>query len=140
MANGSAALHLVPAPESENTSAPRAGIETAIGIAMADAVEAVGRSLADFDAGGLTPASRTRGGETVAALVELQLSALGTMPEFADVALAEGRNVLNARHRATLHRQLGTDAGIDATFNMLLSHVLEVTAKVVAVERVFRAH
>jgi len=107
---------------------------------MANATEALGAALADLDAGGLTNANRTRGGETVAALVELQLAALDTMPEFSAIAIAEGRAALHARHDAVLRQQLGTDAGIDATFDMLLSHVLEVAAKVVAVERVFRAH
>jgi hypothetical protein len=144
MANGTAALALLPpAPEPTHAS-PSAndqeGIKVELGRLMADAVEALGRSLADYDAGGLTNASRELGGITIAAVVELQLAALGTMPEFADVALVEGKRILHARHGAVLAQHLGSDAGIDDVFGELLSHILAVATKVAAVEAVYRSN
>jgi hypothetical protein len=138
MANGSAALHLVPAPESENTSAPRAGIETAIGDAMANATETLAASMADLDAGGLTAANRTRGGETVARVVELQLAMLGEMPDFGAVALAAGRRAIFARHGVTLRQHCG--AVPETALDGLLTHVLAVANKVAAIEMAYRAH
>jgi hypothetical protein len=115
-------------------------IKIALGQAMADATEALGAALADLDAGGLTDANRALGGETITKVVELQLATLGEMPEFADVALAEGRRTLFARHGATLRQQLGTDAGLDYVLDELLTHVLAVANKVTAIEMAFRAH
>ena len=48
------ALRLAPEPAPASPSAQE-DIRTAIGTAMADAVEAVGAGLADFDAGGHLP-------------------------------------------------------------------------------------
>jgi hypothetical protein len=141
--NGVAVALPVEPAETKPGAAPDStpmGIEHAIGAAMADATETLAAAMADLDAGGLTAANRTRGGETIAALVELQLAALGAMPDFGAVALAEGRRTLITRHGVTLRQRLGSDAGIDAVFSELLSHILAVAAQVVATERVFREH
>jgi hypothetical protein len=148
--NGAAALHLTlqPAPESkdEPPAAPASGkadegIKLTLGQAMADATEALGAGLADYDAGGrLTDANRARGGETIAKVVEIQLATLGEMPDFGVIALAEGRRTLLARHGVALRQQLGTDAGLDYVLDELLTHVLAVATKVTAIEMAFRAH
>lgn len=139
MANGAAALALLPTA-SATPAAGQKDIRAALGHAMADATEALGAGLADLDAGGrLSDANRTRGGETIAAVVELWLGAFGEI-DFGVIALAEGRRVLLARHGATLRQQLGTDAGIDDVFCALLSHVLTVANKVAAIEMAYRAH
>jgi hypothetical protein len=138
MANG-VAVRLAPEPTPASPSTQE-GIKVELGRLMADAVEALGRSLADYDAGGLTAANRARGGETIAAVVELRLATLGEMPEFADVALVEGKRILHARHGAMLRQQLGSNAGIDDVFGELLSHVLAVATKVSAIEAVYRSN
>jgi hypothetical protein len=141
MANGVAATKLMlPATSASPSANDQEGIKTAIGLAMADATDALGAGLADLDVGGLTAANRARGGATIAKIVEMQLAALGDMPDFGAIALAEGRRTLIARHGAALRQQLGTDAGIDYTFGVLLAHVLAVASKVAAVERVLRAN
>jgi hypothetical protein len=116
-------------------------IKIALGQAMADAVEALGAGLADLDAGGrLSDANRARGGETIAAVVELQLATLGQIDDFRGLAQREGCRILHARHGAALRQQLGTDAGIDYTFSVLLSHILAVATKVSAIEAVYRSN
>lgn len=72
-------------------------------------------------------------------MVELQLAHFGAF-DFGALALAEGKRILHARHGAALRQHLGSNAGIDATFDMLLTHVLAVANKVAAVERVFRSN
>jgi hypothetical protein len=134
------AVRLAPEPISAKPGAAPAATAIQIGVAMADAVEALGAGLADYDAGGLTDTNRARGGVTIAKIVEMQLAALGDMPDFSAVALAEGKRILLARHGATLRQHLGTDAGIDDTFDMLLSHILAVATKVSAIEAVYRAN
>jgi hypothetical protein len=138
MPNGTAALHLVPAPASPAAN-DQEDIKVELGRLMADAVAALGAGLADLDAGGLTDTNRARGGETIAAVVELQLAHFGAF-DFGALALAEGKRILHARHGATLRQQLGSDAGIDDTFDMLLSHVLAVATKVSAIEAVYRSN
>jgi hypothetical protein len=141
MANGAVVrLPLVtPEPTSAKPTAPPAATAIQVGEAVADAVEALGAALADLDAGGLTAANRARGGVTVAAVVELQLTHFGAF-DFGALALVEGKRILHARHGAVLHRQLGTDAGIDDVFGDLLSHILAVATEVTATEMAFRAH
>jgi hypothetical protein len=141
MANGAAVrLAPEPIPASPSTSAQEE-IKITIGRAMADATEALGAALADYDAGGrLTDANRALGGETIAKVVELQLATLGEMPDFSALALAEGKRILHARHGAALRQQLGSDAGIDYTFILLLTHILAVANKVAAIEMAFRAN
>jgi hypothetical protein len=114
------------------------GIEILLGTAMADACEALGAGLADYDAGGLSNINRTRGGVTIAAVVELWLAHFGAF-DFGAVALTEGKRILHARHDPVL-RQQGSDAVIDDVFGELLSHILAVATKVCAIERVFREH
>jgi len=142
MANGTAALALQPptSAPADATDKPSEPIERAIGRVVADATEALGRAMADYDAGRrLTDANRALGGETIAKVVEIQLATLGEMPEFADVALAEGRRVLLERHAAGLRQQLGA-AAIARTFDELCGHIIIVANQVTAIELAYRSN
>jgi hypothetical protein len=125
------------APPANPSAIDQEGIKVELGRLMADAVEALGAALADYDAGGLTAANRARGGETIAALVELQLTHFGAF-DFGAVALAAGRSAIFARHGVTLRQHCG--AVPETALDGLLTHVLAVATKVCAIERVFREH
>jgi hypothetical protein len=134
------ALPVEPISSKVKPAAPPVAIQ--IGEAMADACEALGRSLADLDAGGLTAANRARGGETIAAVVEMQLAHFGAF-DFGAVASATGRHALLQRHGTALRQLLGAgvpEEAITGCIDELLSQILAVANKVAAVERVFREH
>jgi hypothetical protein len=142
MANGSAALHLVPASESENTSAPRAGIEVEIGIAVANACEAFGVALAEENIP-MRAETRTLNGEKLAVLVELWLAHLGEVDDFRGLAQRAGCSALLERHGKAIHQLLG--AGVPETtitecIGELCGLVLGVANEVAAVESVMRAN
>jgi hypothetical protein len=142
MANGTAALALLPpAPEPTHASpstGDQEGIKIALGQAMADATDALGAALADLDAGGrLSDANRTRGGETIAALVELQLAHFGAF-DFGAVALAAGRRAIFARHGVMLRQHCG--AVPETALDGLLTHILAVASKVAAIGAVYRSN
>jgi hypothetical protein len=56
----------------------------------AAAAAAIGQALVGFHDGGLTPATKTQGGDLVAQLYELQQATLGEL-DFAAVVRREGR-------------------------------------------------
>jgi hypothetical protein len=64
-------------PPSAAAGNPGAPIEVLIGEVAAAAVVALCRALAEFQDGGLTPASRTQGGDLIARLYKLQQATLG---------------------------------------------------------------
>ena len=73
-----------------------------IGEVVADAAVTVARASESYRChGALDPASRAAGAEALACLARLQLDSL-EIPDFAAVALVEGRRVLNRRHGADL--------------------------------------
>jgi hypothetical protein len=115
-----------------------------LGIAMADAVEALGAALIDVEGGApLRAENRTLNGEQLAAVVELQLAHFGTIDDWRGLALAEGRRVLIERHGAALRRRFGADvpeAAIDAAIADLCTWVITVAGQVSATEMAFRTN
>jgi hypothetical protein len=123
MANGRAvALPL----ESE---IPFAREEIAIGEAAAEAVAAMSVAVSEYWACGHSTSVKTLGGETIAKLYTLQMSAPDGLDFSATVRIA-GRRELQRRWRS----QYGTDLP-DNMFDVFLDGVLEVVAKVTAFER-----
>jgi hypothetical protein len=143
MPNGVAALHLVPAPESKDAAVgkPDAGIETAIGIAMAAAAEAFARALTDVEEGAsLRAASRELGGERIAAVATIWLDHR-EIDDFRGLAQREGVRALQTRYGEALHQQLGADCSetaIAECFDKLCAWVTTVAGQVVATEMAFR--
>ena len=79
-----------------------------IGVAIADAVEAIGIALAEGGAP-MRAEIRTLNGERLAAVVELWLHHFGEIDDFRGLAQREGRRVLLERHAAEMRQQLGED-------------------------------
>jgi hypothetical protein len=135
MPNGAAALHLVPAPESkgEPPSAPGAGIEVEIGIAMANAACGLCFAVQEHQQlGALTSTTRTTNGERIARIYHLQQAHADKL-DFPAVARAEGARVLRTHLDADFYRT-HTGAG-EWTINMIVDEVLAIVGRVTAVER-----
>ena len=138
MANGAAALHTrEPAPGPLSKDDPGEAIE--IGEVVANAAVAVARASESYRCrGALDPAGREAAAEALACLARLQLDRL-EMPDFAAVALAEGRRVLNQRHGAVFRAQLNLDAAtLDQASDVYITPALEIAAKVTADELLLR--
>jgi hypothetical protein len=121
---------------------PSAAMAIQIGIAVADACEALGVALAE---GGtpMRPETRKLSGEKLAVVVELQLASIGTMPDFSGVAVVEGCRVLLERHAAGMYRVLGEnvpEAAVAKTFNELCGHIIIAAKQVTAIELAYRSN
>lgn len=140
MSNGSA-LGSLPLPQAPSAPAsPRAGakggIEHEIGRATADAAVLLCASMLEFHARGqMRPSTKEAGAEKIAKLVLLELDTFGEI-NFDGIARREGlrqlRKVLDAD--PDFRRQHGANAG-DAALTGIIDGVLEITGKVVALER-----
>jgi len=96
MANGTAALQLLP---TEPAPDPSASIEHRVGVVVADAVGVIGAGLIEAREGKLDDATRAMGGEAVARVFELKQAAPSEL-DFAAVAHEHGLKVLRARYIA----------------------------------------
>jgi hypothetical protein len=135
MANGVAALHLVPAPESkgEPPSTPGAGIEVEIGEAVASAATGLCFAVQEHkQLGALTRTTKMTNGERIARIYHLQQAHADKL-DFAAVARAEGARALRTYFDADFYRT-HADAG-EWTINVVIDEVLAIVARVTAVER-----
>ena len=148
MANGSVALHVALEPAQDAPARATAGTPSAaateieIGVAVANACEALGVALAEGSAP-MHAETRTLNGEKLAVVVELWLHHFGEIDDFRGLAQREGVRALRARHGEVLRQQLGEnvpETAIVRTFDELCSWVVTAAAQVTAVERVFRAN
>jgi hypothetical protein len=149
MANGVAALPLAfePAPESKDAAVGSPGAAPAataiqVGVAVANACEAVGIALAE---GGAPMRAETRAmsGERLAVVVEHLLAHLGEIDGWRDLAQREGRRVLLERHAAGMRQQLGADtpaAAIARTFDELCGYIITAAIQVAAIELAYRSN
>jgi hypothetical protein len=137
MANGTAVTLLseldpIPAPAS-TLPGDQAKFEVSVGMATADAVTALSAALSEFQNGGLSAASRERGGERIARLYTiLQAAPAGLDP--AVVARVEGKRVLLARHGAEFRALHGVEFP-ERALDIFIDEALAVVGKVTAFER-----
>ena len=139
MANGAAALHLVPAPEHlpKDAGSPDKA-EATIGEAAASAVTTFCVALQNYQhLGMLDPELREAGGIGVARLVELWLAHGGSDEDFIAVARQAGRAKLR-RFLDPEYFQHYTAVQGDAALDFFLDSVFEITNKVVRGERALR--
>ena len=146
MSNGSAALASSPLPgppaPDSSRQAPERSIELEIGEAAVDACKVLAVAMLEFHQNDqMTPATKLAGAEKIAKLAQLELDTLGEIDNFADVARKEGKT----RLREILDtdpdfcRQRGANAR-DATLTVIIDGVLEISQRVVALEKSLRAN
>jgi|SRR6516225_3192615 hypothetical protein len=118
MANGSAALQLVP----ELAPAPSEGIEQRVGEAVADAAGAVSRAMFEWGwcGGAITTPTKSLGSERIAVLYNLAQAAPAGI-DFKLTARTEGKRVLQARHGGDLP---------DVLVDVVVNGVLEILSGV----------
>ena len=124
-----------PAQTAAGTAAnPRPTAASEIGEAAARAAVAIAWASECYRChGALDAAGRVAGAEALACLARLQLDS--EIPDFAAVALVEGRRVLNRRHGAAFRAQLNLDAAtLDLAFDTFIHPALEIAGKVTADE------
>jgi hypothetical protein len=138
--NGAAALQLVaPEPLIARPTAPDLPIEKKIGEATADACIILSASMIAFHETGRLPATlKEAGGEKIARLATLELDSF-EIDDFAGIARREGLIRLRQLLDTEFFQKHGANAG-DKTLAIILDGVLEIVARVVAVERVLRAN
>ena len=102
---------------------PPASIESAIGTALADAAAAIGCGLQELADGGLTPATRTAGGDAIGWLATIEREVGGEI-DFRATVRREGRIALTQR-LATV----GATADA-ATLDVILADVLALVGQV----------
>jgi hypothetical protein len=143
MANGSTALLLLagdpPAAPADATDKPDEGI--ALGAAVADAVFTLFRAILDRQENdALAPAIKDAGADRIARISLLMLDHAGGDDDFFRRAHEQGKRELRRFFNNTDLFQQHAPAEIDKVFGASISDVLGIVSKVVAVERVFRAH
>jgi hypothetical protein len=136
------ALPVEPTPTQAKPAAPPAATAIQVGEAVADAVEALGRGLAE---GGAPMRAETRAlnGEKLAAIVEIWLHHFGEIDDFRGLAQREGVRALRARHGEALRQQIGADCSeqaITGTFDELCGHIVTIAGQVAAIEAVYRSN
>lgn len=133
MTNG-VAVRLPFAPEhlskDEPPSASGAGIETAIGIAMASAATGLCQGVAEYQNGGLTSTTKMTNGEQIAALYWLQHAHAGEI-DFPAVAREQGKVVLRQYLKDDPCRQY-TQEQNDAAIDLFIDETLAVLRRVTA--------
>lgn len=135
MANGNAALALLP-PAGEPPSAPAdAGIELQIGQTTCAAVLALAQAMLDHQRGELDQKTREAGGSAIAAVATVQLEHDLDDLTFATMAYAAGTAAVQRRFNVNFDRTAADDAEIDR----LINTTLKIVSKVVADERTYRA-
>ena len=144
MSNGTAALQLVaPDPPSTPPAAPEGSrIEIEIGTATADAAVVLSAAMLQFHANGrMTPETKEAGAEKIARLAQLELDTLGEINNFSEIARKEGLRQLRKFLDADpdFRQRHGGRAG-DVTLTGIIDGVLEITSKVVALEKTLRAN
>jgi hypothetical protein len=149
--NGASACRLLPdppsAPEPGKPAADpaRAAIENAIGETTADACTVLAAAMIAFhETGRLTPETKSAGGEKIARLAQLELDLLGEPDDFAGIAHnhKEGGRRLRGMLDTEYFLNHGA-AGSDAVITNLISGALEISQRVVRLEKVLmraRAH
>jgi hypothetical protein len=110
-------------------------VERRIGEVTAEAAIMVFAGMEEVQAGGLTPATRSRAGELLVQLYQLQESALGKI-DFNATARREGKRILWERYGAALRTQLNySETTLDRALDDLIDRPLTVLRQVTAVER-----
>jgi hypothetical protein len=137
MANGHACLQLV---EQARDAPAGTEVETRIGVAVASAACGLCYSLGEYQNGGLTDKTRMVNGERIAAVALLRLDSIGSPGlDFFEVARVEAAKILRTYFDADFYRTYGVAAG-ETTIDEIISSVLEITKRVVAIELEFRAN
>jgi hypothetical protein len=140
MANG-ATVRLVPETPSASAeaAAPTSATETAIGVAVADAVIMLYRAMADYQQyGALAPATREAGGTRMARVSTLMLDHELGDSDFIALAHRAGRRGLRRYLNAELFRKHGADE-VDKVLDAAIDHVFEIVSCAVRDERAIRA-
>jgi len=112
-----------------------------IGSAVADAVEAFTRAMAE-ESIPMRPETRTLNGEKLAVVVELWLDHR-EVDDFRSLALRAGCSALLERHAVGMRQLLGADvpdAAMVRTFDQLCACVVSTAGQVAAVEAVYRSN
>jgi len=147
MVNGSAArslpaLELPSTPTTVSAEPPAAGLESAIGVAVADAVLALYRAMWDFQQGDvLSPTTREAGGSRMARVATLMLDHGPGDRDFIALAHRAGRCELR-RHLAHLDAELfrrHESVEVDKVLDRDIDSVFEIVRLAVRDERSFRA-
>jgi hypothetical protein len=142
MANGATVALLPPTSGLASTCAktePSTAIQ--IGIAVANACEALGVALAE--GARMCAGTRALNGERLAAVVTLWLDHIGEIDDFRALAQREGCRELVARHAAEMCQLLGEnvpDTAIAKTFDELCGYIVAAAGQVTAIELAYRAH
>ena len=119
---------------------PASDISIEIGITTADCAVALSAAMLAFhETGRMTPEIKAAGTEKIARLAQLELDTLGEIEDFAGIVHREGLCRLRKLLDAEFFQAHGAAAG-EAVLSNLISGVLEITQKVVALEKAFRAN
>jgi hypothetical protein len=142
MSNGAVArLPLLVHPKAAKPDAAPAKteLEIKIGEATAAACTALCKSIEEYSEGRITSATKLASAERIARLAHIELDNFGELDSFADVARRQGkihlRKILDNDPEFRLHH--GPHTG-DATISSIISEVLLIVGKVVALERAIR--
>jgi hypothetical protein len=140
MANGAAALAVLPLDPSITSACAevdtRNAVEIAIGEVTAAATVMVCTGLEEWAAGGLTGATRIHAGDLFVKLYQLQEEAALRAIDFDGTARGEGKKTLLQRHGATIRTHLNlTELALDGALDELIERPLTVLRRVTACER-----
>lgn len=117
---------LVPSPPTAVTTFnPPNFLERIVGEAVAVAASSLAKALGEFTDGGLTPATRGQGADSIVQLFRLKLFLAGDFPDWDAVAREQGVTALRA----------ATDGEVSpVTCDLLVESVLEILGRVVKSE------
>jgi len=108
------AITVTPAPSRSTTAVPANTIERYVGQRVAAAAGAILEALDERQHGGLTPKTKMRGGELLAALHGLRVFMLADWP-FDEIARRHGAAALQAADVSPVH----ADVLVDEVLNLL---------------------
>ena len=140
MSNGAVVCLPLPEPPPVPASPPAKDIEHQIGIATAEACTVLGAAMLKFHATGMmTSATKAADAEKNAKLAMLELDTLGELDDFAGIAYKEGLCRLRKLLVAEFFQKHGAKTD-DTVLSNLISNVLEISQKIVALEKKLRAN
>ena len=136
MSNGAVARLPLPNAGKPDAVPAKTELEIKIGTAVASAATALCKMLEQYSEGRLSHEVRMAGGERIAKVVELQMMSTFDEIDFNAIAYREGKAQLRQFFDTDFYRQHGAGAG-EATLNNIISEVLTVVERVVALEKAF---
>ena len=110
-------------PPATTKSAPF--LECHVGAVVAAAAGAIAAALGEFRDGGLTPATKMHGGDTIATLFKLRQFLIVDFPDFDGMA---------RKHGAIVLWEICGDEVSPATIDVLVDEMMDILAKVVRAE------